>query len=110
MRLLTVQRNVASTQAKGTLFCLHVGGTALHFFNGSNPMPGFRLELFTPLHRFRWSTGAIYPLGRYGWPVETFKGRPILNAIRLLLHTRRIARWEPPAWINQSVKGVCRAP
>lgn len=37
-------------------------------------------------------------LDRLGWPVETIRGRPILNAIRLLLHTRRIARWSPPVF------------
>ncbi|MCK9494195.1 MAG: hypothetical protein M0R75_01690 [Dehalococcoidia bacterium] len=35
-------------------------------------------------------------LDKYGWPVETIKGRPIQNAIRLLIHTRRVARWEQP--------------
>lgn len=29
---------------------------------------------------------------RHGWPVERIKGRPILNFIRLLIHTRRIRR------------------
>lgn len=32
----------------------------------------------------------IWFLDKYGWPVETIKGRPITNFIRLLLHTRKI--------------------
>lgn len=36
-------------------------------------------------------------LDRLGWPVERVKGRPVLNALRLLIHTRKIVRqWEPP--------------
>lgn len=35
-------------------------------------------------------------LDKYGWPVETIRGRPLLNALRLLIHTRRIARWKQP--------------
>ena len=31
-------------------------------------------------------------LDKLGWPVETFKGRPITNAIRLLIHCRKIKR------------------
>src|SRR5690606_3884345 len=48
--------------------------------------------------RERPYTGPIRlrPLDRYGWPVVTLKGRPITNAIRFLLHTRRIGRWVPP--------------
>lgn len=36
------------------------------------------------------------PLDKYGWPVERIQGRPIINAIRLLLHTRAVvsdAEW-----------------
>lgn len=56
-RIVIVQRNVASTQAKGTLFCLHVGGTAIHFFNSLKRADcRWRLELFTPMRRFRWSS------------------------------------------------------
>lgn len=48
--------------------------------------------------RERPYTGPIRlrPLDRYGWPVVTLKGRPITNAIRFLLHTRRIGWWMPP--------------
>ena len=36
-------------------------------------------------------------LDRLGWPVETVKGRPVLNFLRLLIHTRKVVRrWEPP--------------
>ena len=36
-------------------------------------------------------------LDKYGYPVERIKGRPIINLIRLSLHTRRIKRgqWRP---------------
>lgn len=38
--------------------------------------------------------GRFVCLDRFGWPVETFRGRGkwLVNAIRLLLHTRRIVR------------------
>lgn len=39
----------------------------------------------------------LVPLDKYGWPVERIRGRPIINAIRLLIHTRRIisrAEWQ----------------
>lgn len=46
-------------------------------------------------------------LDRLGWPVERVYGRPVLNFFRLLIHTRRIARWSPPpitsasgAWVK----------
>jgi hypothetical protein len=31
-------------------------------------------------------------LDKLGWPVEKFENRPILNFIRLLIHTRKIKR------------------
>ncbi len=31
---------------------------------------------------------------RYGWPVERFIGRPIINFIRLLIHTNLRATWK----------------
>lgn len=36
-----------------------------------------------------------YFLDRDGWPVVRMKGRPFTNAVRLLLHTRRITRERP---------------
>ena len=37
-------------------------------------------------------------LDKYGWPVVGFKGRPVLNWFRKLIHTRKIKRgkWEQP--------------
>lgn len=37
-------------------------------------------------------------LDAYGYPVVTFKGRPVVNFIRRLLWTRQIKRgkWTPP--------------
>jgi hypothetical protein len=37
-------------------------------------------------------------LDRNGWPVVTIKGRPVLNLLRLLIHTRKIKRWAPPVF------------
>ena len=31
-------------------------------------------------------------LDKYGWPVTRFKGRPVTNLIRKLIHTRKIVR------------------
>jgi len=31
-------------------------------------------------------------LDKLGWPVERVKGRPVLNFLRLLIHTRKIKR------------------
>jgi len=31
-------------------------------------------------------------LDKYGWPVERIKGRPVVNFIRLMIHTRKIKR------------------
>lgn len=37
-------------------------------------------------------------LDKYGWPVVKIKGRPVVNLIRLLLHTRKVklGKFEPP--------------
>lgn len=41
-------------------------------------------------------------LDSLGWPVERIKGRPVLNALRLLIHTRKIVRtWKPPRPSNR---------
>ena len=45
---------------------------------------------------------------RYGWPVERIKGRPITNAIRLLLHT---SLWQTWRWSLRDCRcSVCRPP
>ena len=31
-------------------------------------------------------------LDKLGWPVARFKGRPVINFLRLLIHTRKIKR------------------
>jgi hypothetical protein len=33
------------------------------------------------------------PRDKYGWPVERFKGRPITNIIRILLHANLKKTW-----------------
>lgn len=51
---IQVARDIMSTQTKGCLFCLHVGATA--FYIGSKKEgSGARLELFTPMRKFRFS-------------------------------------------------------
>ena len=57
MPIFEVRRDVEYTQAKGCVFCLHVGATAFYFGSGRQGWGGPRLELFTPLHWFRWSRG-----------------------------------------------------
>jgi hypothetical protein len=54
--MIRVRTQTEYTQAFGCRFCLHVGSVA--FFFGSKPDgSGPRVELFTPLHWFRWSRG-----------------------------------------------------
>lgn len=41
----------------------------------------------------------LYFLDKLGWPVERIKGRPILNLLRLIIHTRRITtKWDRPPY------------
>lgn len=53
--MFQIVTNVLSTQAYGCQFCLHIGSVALMF--GRRDCHARRLELFTPLHRFRYSSG-----------------------------------------------------
>lgn len=48
-----------------------------------------RRHMYHPLPRLRC-------LDKLGWPVERIEGRPVVTFLRRLIHTRRIARWEPP--------------
>lgn len=57
--MFEIKRDVAYTQAYGCRFCLHVGGTAIFIGRKKNGR-GPRLELFTDLHRFRWSRGFAF--------------------------------------------------
>jgi hypothetical protein len=54
--MIEIKTKTASTQAYGCWFCLHIFSTAIYFGSGVKGR-GPRLELFTPLHRFRWSSG-----------------------------------------------------
>jgi hypothetical protein len=46
-------------------------------------------------------------LDKYGWPVERVQGRPVLNLIRLFLHTRKIVRrWEHGSPYAACVEGM----
>lgn len=58
--MVHVKRDVLSTQAFGCWLCLHVGSTAIYF--GRRDGYAVRLELFTPLHKWRLSwRGAFRP-------------------------------------------------
>jgi hypothetical protein len=48
---------VYSTQAKACWGCLHVGWWAFFLLPTRRREYGWRLELFTPWHRFRWNAG-----------------------------------------------------
>lgn len=52
--MIHIQHNTAYMQAHGCRFCFHIGGTAILFGEKKNGR-GPRLELFTPMHWFRWS-------------------------------------------------------
>lgn len=52
-RYLHIKRDVLYTQAYGCWLCLHVGSTAV--FIGRRKGNAVRLELFTPLHKWRLS-------------------------------------------------------
>lgn len=56
-QMIRISTAVEYTQAGGCQFCLHVGTVALYFGRRSGGQRGPRLELFTPLHVFRWSKG-----------------------------------------------------
>ncbi len=47
--------DVLSTTAQGCFLCIHIGTVAIYF--GGWAWPGHRLELFTPLRRFRFTRG-----------------------------------------------------
>lgn len=49
----------------------------------------------------------LYFLDKWGYPVVTFKGRPIVNLIRRLLHTRKITRRRPSCLDAQPGNNEC---
>lgn len=51
--MIEFRTGVYSTQAKGVAFTLQVGSWVWYF--GKRDAGGFRLELFTHYHLFRWS-------------------------------------------------------
>lgn len=55
--LVAYKTNVAYTQARNCLACLHVGSVAIYLLPGSGYDSAHRLELFTPRQRFRFSPG-----------------------------------------------------
>ena len=56
-KLFEARRNVAFTQAKSCWGCLQVGEYALYLWVTNRRAYGWRLELFTEFHRFRWGRG-----------------------------------------------------
>lgn len=62
-RLVHIKRDVMYTQAYGCWLCLQVGSTAI--FLGRRDGYALRLELFTPLHKWRLSwRAALVPQRR----------------------------------------------
>ena len=57
-RLLKVKTRVMAAQARSCWGCLHVGEWAFFIWVTNKRDYGWRLELFTPLHRFRWHRGS----------------------------------------------------
>jgi hypothetical protein len=51
---MRIKTNVAYTQAKNCSLCLHVGSIAIMI--GKGKLFRKRLELFTPMQKFRWSS------------------------------------------------------
>lgn len=52
-KFIQIDRDCAYAQAANCLLCIHVGGTAI-FIGGGAGGYGARLELFTPMRRFRF--------------------------------------------------------
>lgn len=57
-KYLHIKRNVMATQAYGCWLCLHIGDIAI--FLGRRKGYGIRVELFTPLHKWRLSWRAAF--------------------------------------------------
>lgn len=53
MKLLDIQKDVIYTQAKKCLFCVQISRIVFYILVGFKNI--FRLELLTPLHKFRLS-------------------------------------------------------
>ena len=56
-RLLETRCNVFSTQAKSCWGCLHIGMRVFYIWTTLRREYGWRLEILTPLRRFRWNHG-----------------------------------------------------
>lgn len=53
------------------------------------------LVFVKPLREWHRLAGQTWQLrDKYGWPVERISGRPITNAIRLILHTNLRRTWQ----------------
>ena len=56
-RLFETKRNGASTQAKSCWGCLHVRDWVVYLWVTNKREYGWRLQILTPLRRFRWNSG-----------------------------------------------------
>jgi len=56
--LIETKRGVYATQAGACWGCLHVGWWAFYIWPTLRRHAGWRLEVLTPLHRWRWDRGA----------------------------------------------------
>jgi hypothetical protein len=54
---IEAKNGIAVTQTKGCRFCLHIGGRVWYFGEKGPGGYGARLELMTPFHWFRYSSG-----------------------------------------------------
>lgn len=58
LSFVEIKRNVMATQAAACWGCIHVGSVAVYLGFTLRRVAGWRLEILTPLHRFRWRRGA----------------------------------------------------
>lgn len=58
MKLLEIRRDVMSVQGYGVPLCIQFGSTAFYLGRWRNRPGGWRIEILTPLHRFRISPPA----------------------------------------------------
>lgn len=56
--------------------------------------PVIRENILIELYRYRLYRNKLIFIAKSGWPVEMLRGRPIINLIRIILHTKKIQRYE----------------
>lgn len=86
------KRNVEHTQTKGCWGCLHIGTVALYIGTKRQPAGrvGWRLELFTPLHAFRFMRGHLLRWAKWQWVNRLAKQTETWKAVND--HGTKVAR------------------